>query len=303
MSYDLPFISIIIPVYHANQLKFTINALSQQTYKHFIKEILIVGQQDVREYLTVQNLKYIQVDDLPTPAHNRNIGAMSASGDWLVFTDADCIPKQNWIEKLATSITPQDIVIAGAVDLPGNMPYWGRCDHLFGFETTAYGFANRRLIPYAATLNFAIKRSFYIEIGGLNEDFRGAGGEDRELCWRITQKGAEIRYEQQAIVCHQHLRKDFVSVVKHLYNYGMANGRFRMMHYEQWSKLRRFELKIAQLPLIGELSSVVWVIIQGLSRLVNKAYLREAKYLPGILVLDMSHKLGMIKGLRQYRYE
>ncbi|NJD60304.1 MAG: hypothetical protein C3F13_11660 [Anaerolineales bacterium] len=294
-----PFISVIIPVRNAKLLKSTIDSLARQTRLDLVNEILIVGQQETQKFTALENLKYIKVDDLPTPAHNRNIGARSAVGDWLVFTDSDCIPRPNWIEQLAEAISSTELVIAGAVDVPENMSYWGMCDHYFGFSTTAYGFANRLSIAYAPTLNFAIKRPLFNEVGGFNESFLGAGGEDREFCWRIIQHGVQIRYAPRAIVIHDHPRKDFHSAARHIFNYGIVTGQFRAMYADQWSIFQRTGMKLVRIPIIGELGGFVRIIIRGMMRLFNGAFLKKVKYLPGILILDLSHTLGMIKALRE----
>jgi GT2 family glycosyltransferase len=299
MLTELPFISIIIPVNQAESLKATIDGLAIQTKYALIKEILIVGYQESKDYPALANLSYIQVDDSPTPAHNRNIGAKAANGEWLVFTDSDCVPKDNWIETLVDAMSPMDSVLAGAVDVPEKMPYWGSCDHYFGFATTAYRFANHPTIPYAPTLNFAIRRSFFNDLGGFNELFLNAGGEDREFCWRISQRRIPIRFVSQAVVVHNHPRKNFSSAVRHIYHYGLVTGQFRSIYRKQWSVPRRMGLKVAQIPIIGDLIGFIRVILRGLIRLGNQAYLQKLRYLPGIMILDFSFTLGMIRALRR----
>jgi glycosyltransferase involved in cell wall biosynthesis len=121
MLSEQPFISIIIPALNSIQLPNTLHALARQTSLDLIKEIIVVGQQEVPEWFALQNAQNIRVDSRPTPAHNRNTGAQTASGTWLVFTDSDCLPKPNWIEQLAAAISPLDKALAGAVDLPVDM--------------------------------------------------------------------------------------------------------------------------------------------------------------------------------------
>jgi GT2 family glycosyltransferase len=299
MLIDQSFISIIIPAFKSAQLPNTLQALTRQTSLDLIKEIIIVGQQEVPECTSIHNIRYIHVENLPTIARNRNIGARSASGSWLVYTDSDCLPEPNWIEQLAAAIAPNDLVLAGAVEVPANMTYWGMCDHYLGFGVMAKGIANSPSIPYAATLNFAIKRSFLIELGGFNEAFQ-RGSEDRELCWRITQRGVKIRFVPQAIVIHDHGRRTFTSAARHIYYYGVDTGQFRMLQHDSLSIFRRIGIQIVKIPIIGELVGLVRVISRALLRFGNKAYITKAYYFPGIMYLDLQHTLGMIYGLRHY---
>jgi glycosyltransferase involved in cell wall biosynthesis len=122
-------ISIIIPALNSPRLPNTLEALACQTSLDLIREIIVVGQQEITEYPSFLNILNIHVKERPTPAHNRNVGAQSARGSWLVFTDSDCLPRPDWIEKLAGAFSTTYKVIAGSVDVQPDMSYWGQCDH------------------------------------------------------------------------------------------------------------------------------------------------------------------------------
>ena len=62
------------------------------------------GEPTVERFLTE---KYPWVSWVPGPrrgpAANRNAGARRARGDWLAFTDDDCVPDPNWLAGFATA--------------------------------------------------------------------------------------------------------------------------------------------------------------------------------------------------------
>jgi glycosyltransferase involved in cell wall biosynthesis len=47
------------------------------------------------------------------PASNRNCGARSAGGKWLVFTDDDCLPSRDWLAAYAAAATDEARVLEG----------------------------------------------------------------------------------------------------------------------------------------------------------------------------------------------
>jgi GT2 family glycosyltransferase len=164
---------------------------------------------------------------------------------------------------------------------------------------TAYGIAHHLSIPYAATLNFAIKRSYLLELGGFNEAYQTAGGEDRELCRRITQMGETIHFVPRAMVIHAHPRNDLTSARRHIYQYGLSQDNSQDARNNR-TIMMRIAIALAKIPIIGELGGAIRVLFRAFTRLGNIGYLKKAFYLPGIMYLDLCHTYGIIKALREY---
>ena len=57
--------------------------------------------------------------------------------------------------------------------------------------------------------NLAIRHDLFERLGGFNEDFLEAGGEDVEFAWRIRQMKVTVRYVPEALVFHQARRLPF----------------------------------------------------------------------------------------------
>lgn len=299
-------LSIIIPTLHSPTLEQTLQALAAQTSLERVGEILVAGQQDIPSLPALPRLRCIRVEDRPTPARNRNAGARSASGDWLLFTDADCLPAVDWVAQLAAAIdgasksAQPGPALAGTVDIPAQMTYWGRCDHFFGFEHQALGPAHPRQIPYAATLNFAVRREVFLELGGFDESFSSAAGEDREFCHRLTARGYPIFLVPGAVVVHHHARAGLPDAWWHIYRYGVMAAVFRSRHLRSTSGLWRLGRALARLPLFGELGGGLRALMRGLLRPVRQTYfLRHPALLPGMLVLDLALTLGLLHGMRE----
>jgi GT2 family glycosyltransferase len=123
------------------------------------------------------------------PAANRNHGVRHAVGEWLAFVDDDCIPDATWLEEIAQAISVSD-VIEGKTKCLGktNHPLEEIVENLTG--------------DLFWSCNLAIRRDLFERLGGFDEDFLEAGGEDLEFAWRIKQMKLTVSYVPQAVVYH-----------------------------------------------------------------------------------------------------
>lgn len=123
------------------------------------------------------------------PAANRNFGASQASCDWVAFVDDDCIPDDRWVENLRRESVNASL-IEGETICPD------KTNHLF--EEIVENLSGGLLW----SCNFGIRRDLFLQLGGFDEDFLEAGGEDLEFVWRVRQHGIEILFAPGAIVYH-----------------------------------------------------------------------------------------------------
>jgi GT2 family glycosyltransferase len=137
------------------------------------------------------------------PASNRNHGAQEANGDWLMFTDDDCLPQSGWLEAYAASADECD-VMEGRTSAAGQRM---RVDEECPINETG---------GFLWSCNFAIKRELYLQLGGFNEDFPAAAMEDVELNVRVNKAGLVRKFLNEAVVLHPwRLRKGCKFVQAH----------------------------------------------------------------------------------------
>lgn len=149
-------------------------------------------------------------EDRPGSDIARNRAARESTGDWLVFTDSDCMPDPDWLSEMEREMgcDPSIAALAGQI-LPGQITNSvSKCLSLYtlppnsenriwrGFTLTEGGFP---------TANFAIRRSVFERLGGFDESAVPAG--DHDICARIYAAGFAIKALPCARVRHRHRTK------------------------------------------------------------------------------------------------
>jgi len=137
------------------------------------------------------------------PGAARNAGAQLARGDLLLFTDSDCEPLPDWVERMTAPFTdPRVMGVKGA--------YQCRQTELIArliqaeFEEK---YARMRQLPqidFIDTYSAAYRRATFEQVGGFNETFPTASVEDVELSFRLAEAGARLVFAPDAQVWHRH---------------------------------------------------------------------------------------------------
>lgn len=220
------------------------------------------------------------------PGTARNRGAAEARGEILVFLDDDCAPDPAWLDELdlALAAHPGAGVGGRTVNaLPGN-PYSSASQALIDY---LYGYYNREAAkePLFTTSNLALPREEFERIGGFDQRFSRAGGEDRELCLRWARSGRELRYAPHAIVRHAH-RLGLRSFLRQHFTYGRGAARFHRIRestpipepasfYRElvlypWREQRRGRARMSALLALSQMANVAgyaWELRPRASRL------------------------------------
>lgn len=197
------FYTVVVPVYqHWHLVPDLLKCLRAQTLPAERFEVILVDNQspDFSPPDELPSNTLLLRCEQPGSYAARNLGVLNARGEWLVFTDADCLPAANWLEKLDGFIGRQQsaTLVAGPVRIvsrSGKPSAWEIYDIVKGIPQESYV---RR--GYAATANLAVPRSILEMLGGFDSN-RFSGG-DADLCRRAGARGYGIAFADEARVDH-----------------------------------------------------------------------------------------------------
>jgi glycosyltransferase involved in cell wall biosynthesis len=155
------------------------------------------------------------------PAIGRNRGAAVATGDPLVFLDADCLPASGWLKALLSAHAAGEVVVGGSLDLPPGLSLSARCDYYCGW----YHVHSRRAAGYVPNHppgNLSVRRELFLSTRGFIETQPIAFAHE-ELAWQadLLARGHRIYFEPRAIVLH-HNRPGFGNLLRRNYRWAYS---------------------------------------------------------------------------------
>ena len=204
--------SVIIPTRNRPRaVESCLDALAAQTLPAGSFEVIVVDDGskpplavDPKRWAAKFDLKVIRQQNTG-PAGARNRGVAEARGEFLAFTDDDCLPTPTWLETLIAALG------ANSEALVGGSTFNGLKGDIFA-ETSqlliemVYEHFNRNPANayFFASNNMACLKNCFSKLGGFDVAFPWAGAEDREFCdrWRIQKW--PLLWEQTARIEHRH---------------------------------------------------------------------------------------------------
>ncbi|MBB2989857.1 mycofactocin system glycosyltransferase [Mycolicibacterium iranicum] len=149
------------------------------------------------------------------PAAARNAGLAVCNTDFVAFLDSDVVPRKGWLEALlghfcdpaVALVAPRIVALEQSAGVVARYEAVRSSLDLGLREAPVIPFGTVSYVPSAAII---CRRSALLEVGGFDESL--VSGEDVDLCWRLNEAGARLRYEPIATVAHDHrteLRKWF----------------------------------------------------------------------------------------------
>jgi glycosyltransferase involved in cell wall biosynthesis len=208
-----PLVSVIIPHYNdlAN-LERCLTFLAAQTLPKGQFEIVVAdnnsrcGIDEVRRVCG----DFVRVVPAATPGAGpaRNVAVEASRGRYLAFTDQDCRPAPNWLERGLEALSMSEMV-GGRVEIEYEDP--ARLTEVEAFECV-FAFNVRRYVRklgFAVTANMFIPREVFDRVGG----FRPEGPDDLEWGQRATAAGYRWRYRPEVVVAHP-ARRDWTELTQ-----------------------------------------------------------------------------------------
>lgn len=198
------FVSIIIPTYNDwARLKQCLDSLVRQTYSSDFFEVIIVNnskENPARSLSLRPNFRMVAEHKVGSYAA-RNKGISIARGRLFGFTDSDCIPEVDWIEKAVEVLETNSgcsrvggpIMLFASNQKP-TIPE--QYELLYGFPQQEY-VAEKN---YAATANMFAYKHVFEKVGLFNSNMLSGG--DQEWGRRAHEDGENICFSEDIVVRH-----------------------------------------------------------------------------------------------------
>jgi len=231
---EISIISVVIPTSNRPQaIVACLDALAAQTLPPRSFEVVVVDDGsspplalDPARWAAMFNLKLIHQES-SGPSVTRNRGAAEACGEFLAFTDDDCLAEPGWLATLLAELEKFPNALCGALTFNG-LPrqLWSTTSQFIIDLVYAHFNRDPAQAYFLASNNIACRRDLFLGLGGFDTSFPKAGAEDREFCDRWRMSGNPIRLVSKPLLQHRH-SQSFAKFVDLHMRYGRGAFRYQ----------------------------------------------------------------------------
>lgn len=196
--------SVVVPAYNSEKtIARCIDALLRQTCPVDTYEVIVIddGSTDATAEIAMSYpVRYYHKQN-GGPASARNMGVREATGEIVLFTDADCVATESWIEEMLRPFTdPQVSAVKGAYRT--NQRQLTARFAQIEFEERFAMLRKSASIDMIDTYAAAFRTSVFTGAGGFDESFPVANNEDTDLSYKLSAAGHKMVFNGNAIVYH-----------------------------------------------------------------------------------------------------
>ena len=187
----------------------TLESLVEQNFPRGHYEIIVADNGSTDKTLNVAKdyaekyqslVRYVIEDNIQGSYAARNKGIYIAKGSIIAFTDADCIPDMNWLNKGFSSIKESSVsMLAGRIEFT----YKNSEPNIWEYYDSAGKLKQRSYVEnagFGATANLFVKKVMFNKYGSFIPEVQSGG--DYEFGRRITQAGETLIYDGDALIYH-----------------------------------------------------------------------------------------------------
>jgi GT2 family glycosyltransferase len=300
-------ISIVVPTRNrAARLRALLDSVAQQDAPPF--EVIVVDNASDDDTLAVvadadsaadAHVRAIRLPKPMGPAVARNRGWRSTRGSLVVFTDDDVVATPGWLAAIAAAHERDpEAVIQGRTD-----PDPREAHLLSAFsrsqQSTGPG-------PWFQTCNIAYPRPLLERLGGFDESYWDAAGEDTDLGWRAVEAGAGVVYEPAALNWHAVHQPGALQLIRSTQKWRLGvrtvarhpQVRAALHRRVFWKPSHeRLLLGLAAIALVRRPAAVASLLpYLMLQRSQHGSYAGTIAALPVHIVLDSAEVVAMVRG-------
>jgi len=305
INHSTPTVSVVVPVRNGvPKIARCLQALFEQTLQPY--EVIVVDGHSTDATVEVAGKFAVTItyEDHKTVGGARQVGVEHARGDYVAFTDADCIPRKDWLENLIREFDDGVVGVGGGIRNVGT----GLWEESIALALDTFlGSANsvqdrvlkeKRIVKSISGCNSIYRKKDIVAVGGF--DVRLSINEDTELNSRLQRLGTLV-YTPDAIVHHNQERglEDFV---RRMHFFGYGRGINRLWDLQVVPPIAAISVLLTAFisPLVFFALLGIYVAIIGGYTLVLLGKARRPEYLlsiPVVFILEhVSYTFGFWRG-------
>lgn len=177
-------------------------------------EIIVVDDASTDDSVDFVATRYPHIRLIQKTTHDGfssavNTGVNHASGDIVVLLNSDVEPEENFLDSLIPHFSDSSVFAVGCMDksVEGDqivfrgrgIAYWRK-----GMIVHERGEVDKTDTAWVSGGSGAFRRSYWIELGGMDELFNPFYWEDIDLSYRARKSGYRILFEPRSVVIHRH---------------------------------------------------------------------------------------------------
>jgi glycosyltransferase involved in cell wall biosynthesis len=231
---DVVVLSIVVPTRdRIVSLRRCLQALEQQSIGERV-EVIVIDDASTDESQVAaivarsQEATVVRHERRRGPAAARNSGVRASVGRFVCFTDDDCEPAPDWLERLQARLLAGADAVAGATVNARPSDALAEASQLVASSLVRGVPGEPGEILFAPSNNLACRRDLLVTVP-FDESYPVAAGEDRDWCVRMRRAGFRLEYEPSAVVRHHH-DLDLHAFWRQHRRYGAAARSFRAAH-------------------------------------------------------------------------
>jgi len=250
-------------------------------------------------------VKIVRNEGVQGLSETRNTGIRASSGDIIAFIDDDAVADKDWLQNLTKPFENKNVVAVGGKAVPlwanGHRPTWfpKELDWIVGCTYKGLPVKGNE-IRNVPGCNMAFLKSVFNEVGLFRNDMGGInetprGGEEAELCLRITHKTPDYQVYFQAAAQIQHKVPSNRLTLKYIWQRAYNEGFFK-------TKVQRLSSGSAKSSLSSEDSYLRYLLFNSLPGRLRQFYRKTSLPQVGAILVCITatasgYLIGRVKGM------